>query len=171
MDYILYHYGVKGMKWGVRKAQPSNSTGSKKRKPLSTGQKVAIGAAVTAGILATAYGTYTLSKAYGREISRVKDRAKRVAKGIATASETEQRIFGAKAFDQAKYDSAYKEMIAKRTKDVFKMPVSKLVTPELDKQKRLIQSTAESVRKRINPSIFDMTGPESFRTILARYNS
>ena len=75
----LMHYGVKGMKWGVRKEYEYSSNGygrgsvvtknqnqnnqvtTNKKKPMSRAKKVAIGAAVTAGIVAGAYGTYKLS--------------------------------------------------------------------------------------------------------------
>lgn len=81
MEYYneLYHYGIKGMKWGVRRYQNKDGTLTpagtkrylddsardedpskyKKRKSL-TSKKVAIGIGVTAGILA-AYGVYKLS--------------------------------------------------------------------------------------------------------------
>ena len=77
----LMHYGVKGMKWGVRKEYEYSSNGygrgsvvtknqnqnqnnqvtTNKKKPMSRAKKVAIGAAVTAGIVAGAYGAYKLS--------------------------------------------------------------------------------------------------------------
>lgn len=67
----LMHFGVKGMKWGHRKAQAQSTTGSKKisdksesqqkKKGLSDKQKKAIkiGAAV-AGTALAAYGAYKL---------------------------------------------------------------------------------------------------------------
>lgn len=71
----LMHYGVKGMKWGRRKARPvtggvsgnkraSNREGAeqKPKKKMSRAKKVAIGAAATAAIIGSAYGTYKLSK-------------------------------------------------------------------------------------------------------------
>ena len=75
----LMHYGVKGMKWGVRKEYEYSSNGygrgsvvtknqnqnsqvtTNKKKPMSRAKKVAIGAAVTAGIVAGAYGYYKIS--------------------------------------------------------------------------------------------------------------
>jgi hypothetical protein len=57
----LIHFGVRGMKWGVRKSQSSGSSGSASNK-MSTKKKVAIGVGATvvvAGIVAT---TYILNK-------------------------------------------------------------------------------------------------------------
>lgn len=48
----LYHYGVKGMRWGHRKAHESNSNGHKR---MSTAKKVAIGVGVAAAVGVTAY--------------------------------------------------------------------------------------------------------------------
>ena len=50
----LYHHGVKGMKWGVRK-QPERSGGTKSRKGMSTAKKVAIGVSVAAAVGGVAY--------------------------------------------------------------------------------------------------------------------
>ena len=60
MENELYHYGVPGMKWGVRRKTKTNnqsvdtdkSTEAEaiKKKRLSTEQKVAIGAIAVTGI-------------------------------------------------------------------------------------------------------------------------
>ena len=76
-DYIvhngeLYHYGVKGMKWGRRKAPVANSTSARRGSPQDVERAKAarkakmkkalkIGAAV-AGTALAAYGTYKLAK-------------------------------------------------------------------------------------------------------------
>ena len=86
MNNELYHYGVKGMKWGIRRYRKKDgsltNTGKKRyvddrndKKKLSTRQKVAIGAAVAASCLAV-YGTYKVSN------SRYFDRTINVGKNF-----------------------------------------------------------------------------------------
>lgn len=92
----LYHFGVKGMKWGVRRQKPSsgnhsqNSSSNKKNvsktKPeskkkqlkLTDKQKkyIKVGAAVV-GTALVAYGGYKLNKTY--EAKRLADFSKHVA--------------------------------------------------------------------------------------------
>lgn len=74
-DYIL-HFGVKGMKWGVRKDRDKSSgkhkskhkDSSKEKKGLSDKQKTFLkGAAVGAGVLLAAYGGYKLKQVYSNK--------------------------------------------------------------------------------------------------------
>ena len=67
----LYHYGVKGMKWGVRKQSPMIGMPRRRRvigvspnrqQKISRRRKVARGAAIVAGTALVAYGGYHLSK-------------------------------------------------------------------------------------------------------------
>ena len=50
----LYHYGVKGMKWGVRH-DPERSSNGRSHKGMSTAKKVAIGIGVAAAVGGLAY--------------------------------------------------------------------------------------------------------------------
>lgn len=58
----LYHHGVKGMKWGVRKDPSSTASGGEKKRKMSTGQKVAIGVAAVAVTGVVLYKTGSFDK-------------------------------------------------------------------------------------------------------------
>lgn len=58
-DYLI-HYGVKGMKWGVRHDPIRGSLSS--RKGMSTAKKIAIGAAIVGGTVLVGYGAYKIQK-------------------------------------------------------------------------------------------------------------
>jgi hypothetical protein len=55
----LYHHGVKGMRWGIRRHH--ESSGSERRK-MSKAKKIAIGLGITTATIAAAYGVYRLTK-------------------------------------------------------------------------------------------------------------
>ena len=81
-DKTLIHYGVLGMKWGVRKdGMPQGYQGSgnkSSRKRLNTGAKVAIGVGVTVAALGLAYGGYRLAKMNGLTLNVGKKAVDRV---------------------------------------------------------------------------------------------
>lgn len=73
----LYHHGVKGMRWGVRKEKTNNSSQKKK---MSTATKVAIGVGAAVAVGAAAYG---VSKWRGKAIDSLsKDAIKQGRKYI-----------------------------------------------------------------------------------------
>lgn len=53
-DYLI-HYGVKGMKWGVRHDPQRSGNGRGSSKKMSTAKKVAIGVAVAAAVAGVTY--------------------------------------------------------------------------------------------------------------------
>lgn len=54
VDDFLAHYGVRGMKWGIRKSAYASNSNPRERKPLTRSQKIAaagvVGAVVLGGI-------------------------------------------------------------------------------------------------------------------------
>ena len=55
----LYHHGVKGMRWGIRRHRESSNS---ERKKMSKTKKIAIGAGITAAAVIAAYSVYQLTK-------------------------------------------------------------------------------------------------------------
>lgn len=72
----LYHHGIKGMKWGVRK-QPEKAGTFRTRKSLSTAKKVAMGLAVAAAVGGVSYyaiKTHRYNKVAHATVQRILNR-------------------------------------------------------------------------------------------------
>lgn len=89
----LYHYGVKGMKWGVRRrrddAGSSTSrgrSGANNDKKKRIAKRVAIGVGVAAGAAIATYGAYKISKIVKNK-KAVKAGASFVAKSMKSYAE------------------------------------------------------------------------------------
>ena len=54
----LYHYGIKGMRWGHRKARPQMSGAARSARRKRIAKRIAIGAGAAAGAAALGYGAY-----------------------------------------------------------------------------------------------------------------
>ena len=87
----LYHYGVKGMRWGHRKSRTSSGSGGRSsksgssssgsgKKKMSTAKKIAIGAAIVGGTALVAYGGYKLSERNFNKHLQSRDLANAIAK-------------------------------------------------------------------------------------------
>lgn len=75
-DNELRHFGVLGMKWGVRK-----KTDSKENKSRNMGKKIAIGLGITAVSAASAYVAYNkVQKIKSLKISKLKKQNDRIYK-------------------------------------------------------------------------------------------
>lgn len=60
MNTTLYHYGIKGMKWGVRKDPIRSTNGS--RGKSSNARKIAIGVGVAAAVAGLTYASIKTGK-------------------------------------------------------------------------------------------------------------
>ena len=119
-DEVLAHFGVKGMKWGVRKQRPSGGAGpSKKRKGLSRKQKAAI-AGVLGAAAAAGAGYYLHKSGNGKKIAALAKKqgaaAKKFAQGKGRNLGAQARVKAAQAKRFAKSQSANAKGAAEKLK-------------------------------------------------------
>ena len=185
----LYHYGIKGQKWGVRRFQRKDGTrtpagkkryagdesaeNTKRKKPLTTGQKVAIGAAATAAVLATVWGGYTVARAYSKQIDMMQDESRKWAAraGVnqgAKLSWTKDK----RRFRVQDYTADRKDYMRKGMKKLFRTPVQEVLTSELRAQKDAVRQVKRQVSMKIAPSPFDHYVPKyTPKQILDQYRN
>lgn len=172
----LYHYGIKGQKWGVRRFENSDGTLTSAGKERYYGHRIKNGmsdetkgklkkaakvAAITAGTALAAYGTYRLAKsgALNGVVSKTRDA---VGNSIA---KTAQR-----SSDKA----ARRREVSKRLRDSafsFKMSDSELLerVARLELEAKLRNLTYESIMSPANPEsrILRNAGKKIAETALA----
>ena len=119
-DEVLAHHGIKGMRWGVRKQQPSGGAGpSKKRKGLSRNQKRAIAGALG---LAAGVGTgiYLQKSGNGKKLAGLVKKqgaaTKKFAQGKGRNLGAQARVKKAQAKRFAKAQSATAKGAAEKLK-------------------------------------------------------
>lgn len=123
----LCHYGVKGMKWGVRKQRSTTGSHStdkkiKRKKPLTIGQKVAIGAAATAAVLATAYAGYSVARAYAYQIRPIMGWARE--QGAYSGVERASREGG---FSVREYKKERDQFLKYTLRNIARMPIGEVL--------------------------------------------
>lgn len=171
----LYHHGIKGQKWGLRRFQQENGTltsagreryadaiaksaanasGSTKKSGSSAGssqrkeklKKIAKAAAITAGTAAVAYGTYKLAKSGAlSNVTNSINSSDRAEKRATTASRIKDAAFSFKMSDE--------ELLSKITRleneaKLTNLTYDSIMNPS-DPKKRIIlnagKKTAETV--------------------------
>ena len=165
----LYHHGIKGQKWGIRRFQQENGTlttagreryadsiaksaanangnssGSSQRKEKL--KKIAKAAAITAGTAAVAYGTYKLAKSGAlSNVTNSINSSDRAKKRATTASRIKDAAFSFKMSDE--------ELLSKITRleneaKLTNLTYDSIMNPS-DPKKRIIlnagKKTAETV--------------------------
>lgn len=171
----LYHHGIKGQKWGLRRFQQENGTltsagreryadaiaksaanasGSTKNSGSSAGssqrkeklKKIAKAAAITAGTAAVAYGTYKLAKSGAlSNVTNSINSSDRAEKRTTTASRIKDAAFSFKMSDE--------ELLSKITRLENEVKLTNLTYDSImnpsDPKKRIIlnagKKTAETV--------------------------
>ena len=107
-DDELYHYGVKGMKWGVRRGRSSSGGGGRDWRKIA--KRAAIGAGALAGTAALGYGAYRLNKAGILTRANAAKLAGRVGSGVKGAySNARTRLSDARTMGMINRDLARQE--------------------------------------------------------------
>lgn len=160
-DYLI-HYGVKGMKWGVRH-QPQRIGYSTSSTKLSEKQKkilkrVAIGAAITGGVLLATYGAVKVHDIHNyRKISKAaKDAVQEVLR-----KRNRQAIMDAKSeYSHPVYNNFdnKKDMII----DSYKDRVIKNREKAVKDEKELIDEGYKEFKKLRRAKIKDIVDPSPF---------
>lgn len=161
-DNYLIHYGVKGMKWGVR--HDPIATGNKKSSfTLSNKQKkilkrVAIGAAITGGILLASYGAVKVNDI--RNYKKISKSAKSAVQEV-LRKRNRQAIIDAKSeYSHPVYNNYdnKKDMII----DSYKNHVIKNREKAVKDEKELIDEGYKEFKKLRRAKIKDIVDPSPF---------
>ena len=166
MSNYLIHYGVKGMKWGVRKERSTSANGDKKKRGLSTGQKIAIGVAAAAVTGAVLYKTGSFDKmaAAGRRYANSR-KAKKLGLELVKNPEKSSSNFDKamsrmnEAFDSGRGLRNGKVITNKPANGLDDLPIRLRHTPNIQKG-----PTAGYAKDRFGETVYRTTSPKLARS-------
>lgn len=116
----LYHFGVKGMRWGHRKARPRMSGAARSARRKKILKRVAIGAGAAAGAAALGYGAYR-----GHKYASTPHGAAHIMLGALRAQQGIDRVKGA-AGKAALGAKGVGSAVKKTGKDAFRKRVESI---------------------------------------------